>query len=247
MNNRTPSIPTLPLPADIVSHEKRQSWGHSFHGSPETTHSGPSQKPPQMSPQKTGTLLVGPWEQTCPLPKWKRRHWPARDLITIGIFATVVKISTLAVTLIFGNMTPLTLLVKNVLFTSLLVALLHKVPRFGTLTLFIGVSTIASLLLMGNGAVLLPASLVAGLLCELIILAFGGYRRATSILLGVAVYALASKGLSLGFSWLTMRGQTDLSANACIIMSLGCVGTMIGLGCGHLLVKELRHAGIIHT
>ncbi len=180
------------------------------------------------------------------LPKRKSRHWPVRELIVIGIFAAVVKVASLVIALIGGGMNPLTLLAKNAVFTSLLVVLLHKVPRLGTLTLFIGVSAIVSLLLMGSGAILLPVSLVAALLSELVILLAGGYRRTIGIMMGVAVYDLSSKGLSLGLSWLVMREQSALLITISIMVAIGYIGALIGLGSGHLFVKELRHAGIVH-
>ena len=164
----------------------------------------------------------------------------------MGIFAAVVKIASLAIALVGGGMNPLTLLIKNAVFTSLLIVLLHKVPRLGTLTLFIGVSALVSLLLMGSGAVLLPVSLVAALLSEGVILLAGGYRRTVGIILGVAVYDLASKGLSLGLSWLIMREQPALLVTISTMVSIGYLGALMGLGSGHRFVKELRHAGIVH-
>ncbi len=180
-----------------------------------------------------------------PAPLKRKPHWPVRDLIVIGIFAAVVKIASLGIALIGGGMNPLTLLAKNAVFTSLLVVLLHKVPRFGTLTLFIGVSAIVSLLLMGNAAILLPVSLASALLSELIIMIAGGYSRTTGILLGVAVYDLASKGISLGLSWLIMREQPALLLTISAMVGFGYLGALAGLGSGHLFVKELRHAGIV--
>ncbi|MUM78517.1 hypothetical protein GKC30_12810 [Pseudodesulfovibrio sp. F-1] len=176
----------------------------------------------------------------------KRRHWPVRDLIVIGIFAAVVKISSLIIALVGGGMNPLTLIVKNAVFTSLLVVLLHKVPRLGTLTLFVGVSAVVSLLLLGSGAILLPMSLVAALFAEMVITLFGGYRRTVGILVGVAVYDLASKGASLGISWLVMREQPELLITISTMVAIGYLGALAGLYSGHLFVKELRHAGIVH-
>ncbi|MGE4292633.1 MAG: MptD family putative ECF transporter S component [Desulfovibrio sp.] len=175
----------------------------------------------------------------------RRRYWQVHDLIVIGIFAAVIKIASLAVALMGGGMNPLTLLLKNAVFTSLLVVLLHKVPRFGTLTLFIAVSAVVSLLLMGSGAILLPASLLAGLASEAVILLVGGYGRTLPILLGVAVFDLTSKGMALGMSWLTMREQPALLVTVSIMVVMGYVGALMGLGGGVYFVKELRHAGIV--
>lgn len=169
-----------------------------------------------------------------------------RELIIIGVFAAIVKIASLAIALVGGGMNPLTLLIKNAVFTSLLVVLLHKVPRFGTLTLFIGVSAIISLLLMGSGAILLPVSLVAALFSELAIQAVGGYRRSVGIILGVAIFDLMSKGASIGLSWLIMRENPGLMIAISTMVAIGYIGALAGLGGGHLFVKELRHAGIVH-
>ena len=198
-----------------------------------------------MPPTSTDNPSWSPSGAPGPAPERKRRHWQVHDLIVIGIFAAVIKISSLSVALVGGGMNPLTLLAKNAIFTSLLVVLLHKVPRFGTLTLFIGVSAIISLLLMGSGAILLPASLAAGLLSEAAIVLAGGYRRSLGIFVGVALYDLTSKGLSLGLSWLTMREQPGLLITISIMVAMGYVGALMGLGGGHLFVKELRHAGIV--
>lgn len=181
-----------------------------------------------------------------PAQKAKRFHWPVRDLIVIGIFAAVVKIASLAIALVGGGMNPLTMLIKNAVFTSLMVVLLHKVPRPGTMVLFIGVSAMVSLLLLGSGAILLPVSLVAALLSEAVIALAGGYRRTTGILLGVAVFDFASKGATLGLSWLIMREQPGLLITISIVVAIGYVGALMGLGGGTLFVKELRHAGIVH-
>jgi len=176
----------------------------------------------------------------------KKKYWLVSELIVIGIFAAVIKIVSLAVAFAGGGMNPLTLLLKNAIFTILLVVLLHKVRKFGTLTLFTAVSAIVSLLLMGSGVTLLPAALVACLLAEGLIVLTGGYRNMFSLLLGVAAYDLLTKGLALGMSWLMMREQPELIITVAIMIGLGYFGSLIGLGGGFIFVKELRHAGIIH-
>jgi energy-coupling factor transport system substrate-specific component len=175
----------------------------------------------------------------------RRPYWSVRDLVVIGIFAAVVKVSSMAVALAGGGMNPLTLLAKNAVFTTLLVVLLYKIRRFGTLTLFVGVSAVVSLLLMGSGVTLLPAMLVAAALCEGVILLAGGYGRGAALVLGVALFDLLSKGLSLGLSWLMMREQPALLATITLMVSIGYVGALMGLFGGLAFVKELRHAGIV--
>ncbi|MDD4732062.1 MAG: MptD family putative ECF transporter S component [Desulfovibrio sp.] len=174
---------------------------------------------------------------------WK--NWPVRDLITVGIFAAIIKIASLVVAFAGGGMNPLTLLLKNGIHTTLLVVLLYKVRRFGTLTLFICVSAVVGLLLMGSGITLLPAMIVAGLLAEACILLWGGYGNALALVLGVALFDLLGKSLSLGLSWVMMREQPALLITVSLMVAVGYAGSVMGLGGGVLFVRELRHAGIV--
>ena len=70
---------------------------------------------------------------------WVRRfgdRWGARDLVVIGVFAATAKLSTVLIAMVGGGMNPVSLLFKNVVFTTLLVIMLYKVRQPGTLTLF---------------------------------------------------------------------------------------------------------------
>lgn len=176
----------------------------------------------------------------------KKKHWLVSELIVIGIFAAVIKIVSLAIAFAGGGMNPLTLMLKNAVYTILLVVLLHKVRKFGALTLFTAVSGLVSLLLMGSGITLLPAMLLACLVSEGLILLTGGYKSMFSLLLGVAAYDLLTKGLALGMSWLMMREQPELIITVTIMIAIGYAGSVLGLGGGVIFVKELRHAGIVH-
>jgi energy-coupling factor transport system substrate-specific component len=196
-----------------------------------------------------------------PAPKWtkpadagirsrtkapfRRRYWEVRELATIGIFAALTRVSTLLVALIGGGMNPLTLVLKNLLFTSLLVVLLFKVRKFGVLMLFVLVNTLFSMLLMGGGFFLLPSMLLAGLCAEAAILALGGYRKRLALMLGVALYDLLSKAGSLGISWLFVREQPEILRMAAVMVAIGYLGAVGGLFAGVAFVKELRHAGIV--
>lgn len=82
---------------------------------------------------------------------YPKPYWMVRELVTIGVFAALVKVSSLLVALIGGGMNPLTLILKNLLFTSLLLVLLFKIRKPGTLLLFNAVSIMVSMLLMGGG------------------------------------------------------------------------------------------------
>ena len=92
-----------------------------------------------------------------------QRHWQSRELVLIGVFAAAAKLSSLLIALAGGGMNPVSLVAKNLVFTTLLIVLLTKVPKFGTLLLFTAVSMIVSVCLMGGSLTLLPSSLVAAL------------------------------------------------------------------------------------
>ncbi len=175
----------------------------------------------------------------------KKPYWQLQDLVTIGVFAAVTKVSSLLVALVGGGMNPLTMVLKNLIFTTLVVVLLYKVRKFGTLTLFVLVITIISMLLMGGNLFLLPPMLVAGLLAEGIIVMFGGYRKSVLLILGVGLYDLLYKSSALALSWLYMREQQELLVMATIAVVIGYAGSLIGLFTGIFFVKELRHACII--
>ncbi len=173
--------------------------------------------------------------------------WQVGDLVVVGVFTALIKASTMIVTFAGGGMNPLALLLKNCLFTTLLIVLLYKVSKFGVILLFTLVSAIVSLLLMGSGITLMPAILLAGLVAEGLVFLCGGYTKPLALLLGVAVYDLLSKGFALGLSWLVMREQPELLLTVSFMIAIGYVGSLVGLGGGMAFVRELRHAGIIHN
>lgn len=175
------------------------------------------------------------------------RYWEARELVVIGVFAALTRVVTLLVALVGGGMNPLTLVLKSLLFTTLLVVLLFKVRKPGTLLLFILISTLVSMLLMGGGLFLLPVMLAAGLLAEGLVLLLGGYGRGLNILVGVALYDLSFKIGSLGLSWLFVREQPEMLYFTMVMVGVGYIGALLGLATGPLFVKELRHAGIVRS
>lgn len=175
-----------------------------------------------------------------------RHYWQVRELVTIGVFAALIKVSSLLVALVGGGMNPLTLVLKNLIFTTLLVVLLFKVRKQGTLLLFNVVSILMSMLLMGGGFFLLPAMILAGLMAEGVILLFGGYGRGWAVLAGVACYDLLFKVSSLGISWIFVREQPELLLMSAIFVLMGYGGAILGLPVGWRFVRELRHAGIVH-
>lgn len=64
------------------------------------------------------------------------RYWSAHELVVIGVFAAAAKVSTLLVALAGGGMNPVSLLLKNLIYTTLLVVMLYRVRKAGTLLLF---------------------------------------------------------------------------------------------------------------
>lgn len=195
-------------------------------------------------PEESDRVEVRPFPEPAPL---KRRYWEVRELAVIGIFAALTRVSTLLVALVGGGMNPLTLVLKNLLFTSLLVVLLFKVRKFGALILFVVVNALFSMLLMGGGFFLLPAMLAAGLVAEGLVFVLGGYRKRFALMAGVAVYDLLSKAGALGVSWLFVREQPGVLAMAAVMVGIGYLGALGGLFAGAAFVKELCHAGIVRA
>ena len=171
-----------------------------------------------------------------PSQVFNRHYWSARELVVLGVFSAAAKLSTLLVALVGGGMNPVSLLAKNLIFTTLLVVMLYKVRKPGTLALFVLVNMLISMLLLGGSVTLLPAMLLAA-----------GCAEAAMPVLGVAVYDLTSKVFSLGVSWLFMRESPALLYVIVPIVVIGYVGSLCGLFSGVRAVRELRHAGIVRN
>ena len=173
------------------------------------------------------------------------RYWSAHELVVIGVFAAAAKVSTLLVALIGGGMNPITLILKNLIFTTLLVVMLYKVRKAGTLLLFVGINLLFSMLLMGVSVTLMPAMICAALLGEAAAMSVGGLRARFGPLVAVAVYDFTFRCFSLGASWLVMREAPAMVLATAPIVALGYLGAIGGLYTGYSSVKELRHAGIV--
>ena len=154
-----------------------------------------------------------------------QRHWQSRELVLIGVFAAAAKLSSLLIALAGGGMNPVSLIAKNLVFTTLLIVLLTKVPKFGTL--------------------LLPSSLLAALVGELFVKLTGGETKPWAPWVAAGLYDLVSKGLSLGVSYLFMRESPQLLWTVAPIVILGYAGSLIGLWFGWKTVGELKHAGFV--
>ena len=174
-------------------------------------------------------------------------RWSAHDLVVLGVFSAAAKLSTLVVALAGGGINPVTLLLKNLIFTTMLVVMLYKVRTPGTLVLFVLVNMLISMLLLGGSITLLPSMLGGALLGEAAAFAAGGLLRPWGPVLAVGVYDLSSKIFSLGMSWLALRESPAMLVPVAIIVALGYVESFMGLFSGVRAVRELRHAGIVRN
>lgn len=174
-----------------------------------------------------------------------KRHWEARELVLVGVFAAAAKLSSLLIALAGGGMNPVGLIAKNLVYTTLMIVLLTKVPKHGTLLLFTAVSMIVSICLMGGSLTLLPAALAAALAGEAAVMLSGGASRPWAPWVAVGIYDLASKALSLGVSWLFMRESPTLMTVIVPIVAFGYLGSLAGLWFGWKTIGELKHAGLV--
>lgn len=172
--------------------------------------------------------------------------WSARELVIIGVFAAASKVATLLVALAGGGMNPISLIGKNLIFTTLLVVMLFKARRPGALFLFTVINIIVSMLLLGASPILLPSMLLAALAAEFAMRFGFSSAGEWNVLLGAAVFDIVSKVLSLGVSCLFMRENPAMMVMAAVFVAIGYAGSLGGLFSGFKAVKELRHAGIIH-
>ena len=179
---------------------------------------------------------------------WLRRfgdRWGARDLVVIGVFAATAKLSTVLIAMVGGGMNPVSLLLKNVVFTTLLVIMLYKVRQPGTLSLFVIVSALVNFLLLGGNVTLIPPMLVAALVSEAVMKFVKSLGWKGAVFWGVSCFDFLSKGLSLAVSYIMMRESPALMAVVLPIVLIGYAGSLIGLYTGYRSMKELRHAGIV--
>ncbi len=174
-------------------------------------------------------------------------QWKTEELVLIGTFAALIKLLTLTVSLIGGGMNPLTLVLKNVIATSMLVVLIHKVPRSGVLILYVVQQAVVTMMLMGSGMIILPGYLIAAAIAEGMAFLAGGYRNTGAILLSVGFFDLTSRIVAMGMSWLFMRENLTIFFTSLIIVGISYLGCLIGLGTGVKFVKEFRHAGFIRN
>lgn len=177
----------------------------------------------------------------------KPAYWKSQELVMIGVFAAAIKLSSLLIALAGGGMNPVTLMLKNLVFTTLLIVLLAKVKKSGTLLLFTAVSMTVSVLLMGGSITLLPAALFGAIVAELAILLTGDFKHSWTTYFGVAVYDLGTKIFSIAVSYIMMRETPALVLSVLPIIFIGYTGCLLGLFTGYRTLQELRHAGLVRS
>lgn len=177
----------------------------------------------------------------------KPAYWKSQELVMIGVFAAAIKLSSLLIALAGGGMNPVTLMLKNLVFTTLLIVLLAKVKKSGTLLLFTAVSMVVSVLLMGGSITLLPAAIVGAIVAELAILLTGGFKHSWTTYIGVAVYDLGTKIFSIAVSYIMMRETPALVLSVLPIIFISYTGCLLGLFTGYRTLQELRHAGMVRS
>ncbi|MBR6798315.1 MAG: MptD family putative ECF transporter S component [Opitutales bacterium] len=181
------------------------------------------------------------------IPALKKFYWTTEHLVLVGIFSALIRISGLAVSLVGGGPNPIALFIRNGLTTALLVVLVCRVRKFGVLCLYCLINVVISFFMSGSLMIVLaPANLLAAILSDWIIAATGGYKNTLSVLVGVAMYDLFSRGIALGMSFVFLRENAQLFAAGAFMIALGyCGSVLVGLPAGYKFVKELRHAGLI--
>ncbi len=174
------------------------------------------------------------------------KHWENIDLITIGTFAALIKVSGYLITICGGGMNPIAFILKNIMITALTIVLCYKVRKFGTLSLYLVISFLFGMIITGGGGYIsFPLMFLGAFLSDGIIWLLGGYKKSFALMAGVAFYDIYSRIIGFAISYLTVRENASLMGMAIIVVGIGYIGCLIGLPSGIYLLKELRHAGIV--
>jgi energy-coupling factor transport system substrate-specific component len=169
-----------------------------------------------------------------------------RELVAIGLFSAAAKASSLMLALVGGGMNPATLILKSAVHSALLLVLLAKVPKTGTLTLSNVIGILLSFLLMGQHVISLPAVVVVTLSVELAAWFGGGLERRPWLALPmVAGSELLVRFVNIGVAYLSVREQPGLMVMIVAVSACSYLGILLGLAGGRRMTKELRHAGLI--
>lgn len=175
-----------------------------------------------------------------------RGLFETRELVTIGLFSAAAKASSLMLALAGGGMNPVTLILKSAVHSALLVVLLAKVPKTGTLTLANLVGMLLSFLLMGQHIISLPAVLLGTILVEAAVRLAGGLSKRPRLAVPMlAASELLVRAVNVLVSYLTVREQPGLIVMVIAVSAASYVGILLGLAGGVRMAGELRHAGLI--
>jgi energy-coupling factor transport system substrate-specific component len=183
-----------------------------------------------------------------PLPGWLNKlvgDWSTSDLAHVGVFAALSRVIGLGISLAGGGINPLSLILKNVAATAILVVYLHKVPRNGALALFVLVQAGISVLLMGKGVIGLSGMLIAVAIVEGLYIKSDGYQSTKRVVVAVLLFEILFRAISLGMGYFAVRESMMLFIIACVVVSIGTLGCFAGLWLGVRIVRELRTAGIL--
>jgi energy-coupling factor transport system substrate-specific component len=171
-----------------------------------------------------------------------------RELVAIGLFSAAAKASSLMLALVGGGMNPLTLILKSAVQSALLVVLLAKVPKTGTLTLSNLIGLLLSFLLMGQHVISLPVILAGTMAVELVAWLCGGLARRPWLAIPMlAASELAIRLINVAVSFLGVREQPGLMAMVIAVSAFSYLGILLGLVGGVRMTRELRHAGLIQN
>lgn len=174
----------------------------------------------------------------------RKRYWSNRDIVLVGTFAALIKIVSFIVSISGGGMNPLAFFFKNLLATALLTVLVFQVRKFGVLTYFSVVSVLLQWL-MSPSATMIPGLLVGGLVADVVIQLFGGYKRSLSIWFGIFFYETFTRFFSLLVNYLMIRENPAMFWIGAAIVGIGYLGCVVGIPFGLIFCRELRHAGVI--
>ncbi len=175
----------------------------------------------------------------------KRKYWESWEIVSIGTFAALIRISSFLVSITGGGMNPVAMILKNLIATSLLVILLYRVRKYGVLSLYVLINSIMTMVMMGRGMMMAPCALLAGLIGDWLIVMLGGYRSTAAVLVGVGFYETVYRIVSLGLGYFFMRENINLLYFAVVTVSIGYIGCIAGIFTGMHFSRELKHAGII--
>lgn len=160
----------------------------------------------------------------------------ASDLVFIGVFAAAAKLSAIVIALAGGGINPLALVAKNLIVAVLLVVLLTKVNKRGTLFICMVVSSIVGSLLSGSAVMLVPGAIVGAFVGEFF------WQRPW---IAVCMSELTAKASALAAAWVVLRESPALFNVVLPVVLIGAAGTFLGLWLSRSTVRELRHAGFL--